>query len=75
MVQLRYPVVQSPFTEGEKVTLKSGKQGTAYKDGWGNMAYLHNDDIVYLYFLPLRARSLDRVETLPITDFVLKEDY
>jgi hypothetical protein len=68
-MKLRYPVAQSPFKDGETVYLKTGERGTAYTDGWGNMAYLKPDGIVYLYFLPYRARSLDRVRQLPITDF------
>ena len=71
MTTLRYPVAKSPFAEGEPVVLITGETGTAYRDGWGNMAYLHDDGVIYLYFLPARAKDLDRVKTLPITDFVI----
>jgi hypothetical protein len=69
-MKTRYPAVKSPFNEGQLVFLKTGEKGTAYKDGWDNMAYLHDNGIVYLYFLPYRAKNLDRVISLPITDFV-----
>lgn len=68
----KWPPVPSPFKDGDKIYLNTGERGTAYTDGWGNMAYRKDDGVVYLYFLPYRAQDLNRVRQLPITDFQIQ---
>jgi hypothetical protein len=69
MIKLRHTPVITKFSEGDKVTLKKGRQGKIYRDGWGNTAYKHDDGIVYVYFFPKERRSPDYVEQIPLHDF------
>lgn len=66
----RYPAADISFNEGDKVTLKDGRQGRIYKlPSWGHTAELRGE-VVYVYFFPKGKRDPDLVEAVPLTDFM-----
>lgn len=66
----RYPSVDISFNEGDKVTLKNGRQGRIYKVPFWDTTAESRDGEVYVYFFPKGKRDPDLVEAIPLTDIM-----